>query len=57
MGFNNGQWLVVEGGAWRCELEIWVFFVGFFAAIYGFLMQFVQSVGFFIFLFFCCNLG
>ena len=57
MGFNNGQWLVVEGGAWQCELEIWVFFVGFFATIYGFLMQFVQSVGFFIFLFFCCNLG
>ena len=41
MGFNNSQWLVdlvVEGGAWRCELEIWVF-----------LLQSVQFVGFFFF--------
>ena len=44
VGFNSGQWLVdlvVEGGAWRCELEIWVF-----------LLQSVQFVGFFFFFFF-----
>ena len=48
VGFNSGQWLVdlvVEGGAWQCELEIWVF-----------LLQSVQFVGFFFF-FFYCNLG
>ena len=43
VGFNSGQWLVdlvVEGGSWQCELEIWVF-----------LLQSVQSVVFFFFFF------
>ena len=54
VGFNSGQWLVdlvVEGGAWRCEFEIWVFFfVGFFAAICGFFF-------FFFFFFFLLQFG
>ena len=45
--FNSGQWLVdlvVEGGAWQCELEIWVFFMGFCCHLFNlwvfFLLQF-----------------